>query len=261
MNRARGWRSSVVATVAIAAAAAVCVTATNSPARAATTAAAQHVADQSQATQPGGLVALPVLKTQQVPTRQGDNLVYRNAEPDTSFVIRPTANGGSQTLINITGNKAPTSFKFAMPLPAGAHYKLQPNGSINVEIATSQVIGTIGAPWAKDANGKTVATHYTTQGNEIVQTVDYRGSAFPVVADPSVSWHWWGVQIKFTKADLERATTLGSGAAIILKADPELTFAVWAAAGMAVWAHDHGYCLELNFWSIGNYVTPWYYQC
>lgn len=43
------------------------------------------------------------------------------------------------------------------------------------------------APWAFDANGTPVPTHYEVQGSTLVQVVDHTGAgiAYPVVADPT----------------------------------------------------------------------------
>ncbi|HHT7068150.1 hypothetical protein [Bacillus thuringiensis] len=39
--------------------------------------------------------------------------------------------------------------------------------------------------WAKDANGKPVATHYKVDGNKLIQVVEFdKNTAFPVIADP-----------------------------------------------------------------------------
>ncbi len=70
-------------------------------------------------------------------------------------------------------------------------------------------VGGFSSPWAKDANGNNVATHYEIRSENLVQVVDHRGSdvAYPVVADPylgfdmikSASWvhhsEGWTLQV------------------------------------------------------------------
>jgi hypothetical protein len=49
----------------------------------------------------------------------------------------------------------------------------------------------VAPPWATDANGEAVKTHYTMHGNTITQHIGVtKDSAFPVVADP-----WLGVDL------------------------------------------------------------------
>jgi len=251
--------SALIATVAIVA------THHSSPARPHSTAVGQHQPRQAsgrpQVAQFSSIPALPVLAKSAKPTVVDGNLVYRNAAPDTSFTVRSRGSGASQTLITISGNRAPTSFGFTLPLPAGMQYRLNTNGSIDViKTGTGQIIGSISAPWARDANGKTVATRYTLKGNVIMQTVAYRGAAFPVVADPSVYWHWWGYQVYFSKWE----TGVIAGGLQVAKEyfgwDGWLAVGVWVATGLAAWAISHGYCLALNsFWN--GTTIPWVYRC
>ena len=41
------------------------------------------------------------------------------------------------------------------------------------------------APWAKDARGRSLRTSYKLEGSNLVQLVETRGAAFPVIADPT----------------------------------------------------------------------------
>lgn len=56
------------------------------------------------------------------------------------------------------------------------------------------VVATIGTPWAKDANGDPVASHYDIDGDVVTLVVDHQDKpvAYPVVADPWV-WLDWGL--------------------------------------------------------------------
>ncbi|MEA5455521.1 DUF2599 domain-containing protein [Sinomonas sp. JGH33] len=47
-------------------------------------------------------------------------------------------------------------------------------------------MGGFSAPWAKDANGAKVATHYEVRSDGLAQIIEHRGAnvAYPVVADP-----------------------------------------------------------------------------
>ncbi|PCR98747.1 hypothetical protein [Lactococcus fujiensis] len=53
----------------------------------------------------------------------------------------------------------------------------------------------IEAPWAKDANGNSVSTHYIISGNTLTQVIDFDKDNFvPIVADPNwvhLGKHWY----------------------------------------------------------------------
>ncbi|AWB88992.1 hypothetical protein C2138_05045 [Salinibacterium hongtaonis] len=68
------------------------------------------------------------------------------------------------------------------------------NGESNSITAS---IGQIAAPWAVDANGRQIDTHYELVGNELIQVVEHNqpGVAYPVVADPTF---WWGWNVYFS---------------------------------------------------------------
>lgn len=57
-------------------------------------------------------------------------------------------------------------------------------------VTTEQIVSTISTPWAVDANGMSIPTHYKISGNTLTQVVESStDTAFPVTADPS--WWWW----------------------------------------------------------------------
>lgn len=75
----------------------------------------------------------------------------------------------------------------------------------------SATIGLVDAPWAIDATGTTVPTHYTVDGNTLTQHVDHSDDyAYPITADPSYSVGI-GFYIHWTRA--ETATLAGYGVA------------------------------------------------
>lgn len=56
----------------------------------------------------------------------------------------------------------------------------------------SEQIATIVAPWAVDAQGFALSTHYKVDGSTVTQVVETNeATTFPVTADPS--WVWWTV--------------------------------------------------------------------
>lgn len=58
-------------------------------------------------------------------------------------------------------------------------------------VTVQEKIAQIAAPWAVDAAGKTIPTHYELKNNQLFQIVETdANTVFPVTADPS--WQWWG---------------------------------------------------------------------
>jgi hypothetical protein len=99
----------------------------------------------------------------------------------------------------ISGNNAPTEFTHAVTLPKGGRLVAErdmplPEGgnredtgdAVFIVDAAGKVLGGFSAPWAKDANGTALKTHYEVRSTSMVQIVDHRTAkvAYPVVADP-----------------------------------------------------------------------------
>jgi hypothetical protein len=236
------------------------VPASASPASADAMAELQRAAGRFQpSTLLDGPAAIPTQDLWKMPSFAGNNATYQHTKSDTSFVIRPITSG-MQTLITISGSAAPTQFTFSMPLPPGAHYRVNADGSADIVTTKGLVIGTLAKPWARDADGNSVPTHYTLKGNTVVQTIAHQGAVYPVVADPSVSWHWWGYQVQFTKHETQVIGWGISAVGAYFGWTGWAAVAALAAAPLASWATSHGYCLAINWYWNGS-VSPWLYRC
>jgi hypothetical protein len=95
---------------------------------------------------------------------------------------------GVRMLTVINGSDAPTDYTYNVDLPAGGSITLNDDGSANVLGSDGTAIAYVPVPWAKDANGNTVETYFTTDGTNLTQHVKHNvaGVAYPVTADP-----WW----------------------------------------------------------------------
>ncbi len=147
---------------------------------------------------------------------------------DTDVGVQSVSDGAR--LLSVA-NSAAASHKmtYTFSLPAGAQL-VPATASLDDEnnndpdltpttyviVQNDQIIGDIEAPWAKDANGASVPTSYTVSGNQLIQTVDFTSAnAFPVVADPKVSFGWW-IYTRWSRAEVRRvALKIGGGAAVI----------------------------------------------
>ncbi|KUF17496.1 hypothetical protein [Streptomyces silvensis] len=120
-------------------------------------------------------------------------MVYRDAAATTDIAVQPTTDGGARALVTLKDGKAPTSHRFRLDLPQGTGVAEDGRGGFELHRESAEgvhvPVGTIDAPWAKDANGEAVHTSYRLDGTEIVQEIETDdNTAFPVVADPKMTW-------------------------------------------------------------------------
>src|SRR5262249_41153445 len=114
-------------------------------------------------------------------TRVGGNVVYTSTGP-VDTVVQPTADGGSRTLNILKNSSAPHDYETGFVIPAGTKVVTHDDGSVSLysegddnadKAPQKEPAGFFDAPWAKDANGKDVATSYKVVGNKLVQHVDF----------------------------------------------------------------------------------------
>ncbi|MGN6610474.1 MAG: hypothetical protein ACTHLJ_01750 [Angustibacter sp.] len=115
-------------------------------------------------------------------------LVHRSARDLSVIAVLDAAHGGAQATID-----------FANALPKGHQLEPADDGSLIVVDGRS-VVGTVAAPWARDARGRSLPTHYRLQADGTLrQVVDTRGATFPVVADPKYSLGFHGVPVWYVE--------------------------------------------------------------
>ncbi|MFF0302820.1 hypothetical protein ACFYTV_19180 [Streptomyces sp. NPDC004562] len=204
-------------------------------------------------------------------------IVYQDAAESTDFSVQPTKDGGARTLLTLKDAAASDEYRFDLDLPSET--ALLPDGRGGYLITRSEghgttVLGSIDAPWAKDANGEAVPTTYRVEGGALVQKVETTtDTAFPVVADPKVSFGW-NIYLKFNKAEVKALNNKvqyadTSVAACALLVNPA---AAVGCAGLStavikriqrVWqyAKDHKRCVELSLTYAGLFADVKHYKC
>jgi hypothetical protein len=127
-------------------------------------------------------------------TRATDDVaVFEGTAPNTVVAVQDT-DQGLRALLHIDSPDAPERFDF----PIGGDVvdlRLTPDGGVAALGADGQVIATAPAPWATDANGVAVPTHFEIDGTLLTQVVEHHAShyAYGIVADPwwnPFSWNW-----------------------------------------------------------------------
>ncbi|MDN4613716.1 hypothetical protein P5G50_04550 [Leifsonia sp. F6_8S_P_1B] len=114
-------------------------------------------------------------------------VVYDNNNGSSTVpVIR--RNGSVQINTVIDRPTAPKRYLYAMALPVGASLRSTPGGGVeSFGGAPDAAVLHVDAPWAKDARGGAVPTHYEVSGRSFTQVVDFTPrTAFPVTADPAI---------------------------------------------------------------------------
>ncbi|MBL1081402.1 hypothetical protein JK359_05320 [Streptomyces actinomycinicus] len=204
-------------------------------------------------------------------------VVYANAARSTDIAVQPIADGGARALVALKDSTAPGEYRFDLDLPSGTELIADGQGGYLITKEGSQgatVLGSIAAPWAKDADGKAVPTAYRIEGRSIVQTVTTTDStAFPVVADPTVSYGW-NIYIKFNKNEVKRLNNKVQYAdsAVVLCGLLINPVAAVGCAGISgavikriqrVWqyAADHKRCVELSITYTGFFNDIKHYKC
>lgn len=138
-------------------------------------------------------IGLPNAKHGGKGTKTRKGVVAYSGKGGSANAVVPTSDGGVQLLTVVNRKKAPTTYAYPVTLPQGGHIEVAPGGTgAGVFNASGEVIAVVMAPWAKDANGKTVPTHFTTDGKTLTQHIAHqaKGVQYPVVADPVILPAW-----------------------------------------------------------------------
>lgn len=158
-------------------------------------------------------IGLPFASTANDATTEKAGVVSYDNKNGSTTVPVVQRDGTVQINTVISGAASPKRFDYPISVPAGHTLRLEASGAVSIGDGNGSLSALIAAAWAKDANGDSVPTHYEVQGNTLTQVVDFTAAtAFPVVADPSVSWLWWGRTVKYTKSETKQVASFASNA-------------------------------------------------
>lgn len=114
-----------------------------------------------------------------------------SSETAADVAVQVITDGSVKISTIIRSKGSPTSFTYDFDLPTDARLKENPDGSVVIVDGTGRFIAGAARPWAIDAAGQAVATHFKVENHSLVQRVDItEQTTFPVVADP-----WLGVNL------------------------------------------------------------------
>lgn len=110
----------------------------------------------------------------------------------------PQGDGSVAVHTIIASISAPTVYDYEVKTGSDIHLKPVDGGGILIVDGTGSFVAAVAPPWAKDATGAKVETHYEIHGSKIRQIVKHSldGLKYPVVADPYLgvdlfSSTWW----------------------------------------------------------------------
>lgn len=165
-------------------------------------------------------------------------VVYNNNNGSSTV---PVVRDGSVQISTVIDNaNAPKRYDYPMDLAAGQRLQLNADGSVIAAGEDGSVSVYVAAPWAKDANGNPVPTHYEINGNTLTQVVDFTANtAFPVVADPTYTY-WWGGKTWLSGSKVSTATVAAALAGLVAIVPGVITGAVIQlcnSAGKGIWVY------------------------
>ncbi|MDR6867417.1 hypothetical protein J2Y69_002020 [Microbacterium resistens] len=121
----------------------------------------------------------------------GDGREAVSHDDETSTIAQRKSDGSIQILTAIESSSAPTEFTYELSLPPESEVTVNDDGSVAILGTDGSFLAGIHTPWAVDAEGNTVSTHYEVDGTHLTQIVSHdEGFAYPIVADP-----WLGAEL------------------------------------------------------------------
>lgn len=122
--------------------------------------------------------------------------------------------GGQQATITLEDENSPTEYEFDLGLDDSSSV-VEKDGFLLVE-QDGQPVARLSTPWAYDADGKPVPTHFETNGKTVTQHIfPSKETAYPVTADPRWSGGNISGHIYFSKEETRKAAAGGASLAAI----------------------------------------------
>lgn len=180
------------------------------------------------------------------------------------YIAQPDATGVA--IMGVLDRASVPVLSFDLEVSDGLTLMLdQEDGSIDIVGPDGVALGAIESPWALDAAGRAVPTHYTLARRRLTQHVDLAAAtAFPVVADPKVTWGLISGTVYFSKLETRDISGMATMAALclfmglvpkvgsVLAATCASHWALWIA--VATIAKNRNECVKIKYGS--GYTTP-----
>lgn len=134
---------------------------------------------------------------------ENGTVVYTSEDKNSSIAVQAISDkkdgmafDAVRTMITIENANAAKEYQFDFDLPEGysliSDYDYKDShdkwdcGDIYIIDENNNIMATIDAAWAKDANGQNIETYYKVKGNSLIQHITFdNNTAFPIIADPT----------------------------------------------------------------------------
>lgn len=130
-------------------------------------------------------IQLPIgAESEMSEVRAGTHLIRTRSNANIAVVSK---SGGVQILREIRSHTDPEAFPFELSGDFDTA-KVVTNGAVFLLKRDGSLLGGFFPPWAHDANGRPVPTHFEIHGSHLVQIVSHQSAAsleYPVTFDPS----------------------------------------------------------------------------
>ncbi|WCC79705.1 hypothetical protein O6R08_09465 [Cutibacterium equinum] len=134
-----------------------------------------------------------------------------------TYAATVTDTGNIRVYSIIGDHRAPESYSYSFPdvdsivldSETGTAFLFKYTGG------EPELVGGVDTPWARDASGMRVPTHFEVRGNTLIQVVEHKSRAFtyPITADPS----WWNNTKKWLKKTGSKVASKANSAASRIK--------------------------------------------
>jgi len=199
-----------------------------------------------------------------------DGTVVFSGEAAVDVAVQAT-DAGLRIQTVIADASAPTEYTYEFD--EGLTPSINPDGSVDLLISVDGLMitsSTLAAPWAIDAAGASLETHYRVEGTSVIQVVEHGASVtYPVVADPNISSScvWYGMCfVKFNRAYTNNIGA-GTGTAAIVTGLTAASGGTLAPVAVVVgaklgidsiyanWVYNRGNCMAYRF-PVTNWLNP-----
>jgi hypothetical protein len=203
--------------------------------------------------------------------RTSNGTLERQGKAGTDLAIVPEADG-ARVISVIRDPSASNVQRYRLE---GAILTGQSDGSVLIHEPGGGVVGTIRAPWAEDAHGRQLPTHYTIDRDTLIQSTDIANAAYPVAVDPTISFGWY-IYVRYNKNDVQHVAPVAEDAAnfgpVLCALTAEVpVVAAGCIAAVKYWfgsvagtfkdAAANDQCVELR-WTYNSWLVGWRrYNC
>lgn len=151
------------------------------------------------------------------PGRLVDNgaaVIYGDAADDYTYAVTGEGSAANAGYVVLHDSTAPDEFRFEISgTDEPVVLEAADDGTVLVKDSAGELLNALHAPWAVDASGRSLSTTYQLDGNVVVQHIDHRGAAYPVVADPRLACDLLWCTLELTRTETT-IVSQGGGAAV-----------------------------------------------